>query len=244
MTNEMIYAEIVAMLREYEAETGRSDGSLEKILADNRKLEELSYFTACPNIYASAARVILDLRNKMDKKANSAGRVNVCRRMDKGSLRAELAGIHEQGGRYCITDGYRAFRFSADLPSIRRAQVPFDFEKVIPAFGFSCETLPPVSRAEIKEFIAVTGQTRSKPKGAFSPAKWPQWYAVNPFYLLDVLDAIPDAVFFMPESYCKPLYFADGAGNDGILLPVRSKKAVEEWNKYQEEKKSMERRSA
>ena len=131
MTNDKIYASIVEMLRCYERETGRDDGTLDNLLSDTARLHELALFDACPNIYASAARVLVDLRDKMDKKANSAGRVNVCRRMDKGSLRAELAGIHEHGGRYCITDGYRAFRFSADLPSIRRAQVPFDFEKVI-----------------------------------------------------------------------------------------------------------------
>lgn len=246
MTNEMIYAEIVAMLREYEAETGRADGSLEKILADNRKLEELSYFTACPNIYASAARVLLDLRDKMDKKANSAGRVNVCKRLVKDfTRRPELAGIHEtDDGRYCILDGYRLYRFVADLPSIKRAQLPFDAAAAIPKDATAGGPLPAPSKADIKAYIAETGQTRRKPTEPYTPAGWPAWYAVNPFYLLDVLDAIPDAVFYLPESYCKPLYFADGAGNDGILLPVRSKKAVEEWNKYQEEKKSMERRSA
>lgn len=244
MKTENIYSEIVTMLREYEAQTGRADGSLDKLLSDTARLEELARFDVCPNIYASAARIILDLRNKMDKKANSAGRVNVCKRMDKGSLRAEIAGIHEQGGRYCITDGYRAFRFSADLPSIRRAIHTFDYGNLFSPFSRDAETLPPVSRAEIKEFIAVSGQTRSKCNIPFTPAAWPAWYAINPFYLLDALDAMPDAVFYLPESYFKPLYFADDAGNDGILMPVRSKKATEEWYKYQEEKENQKRRSA
>ena len=236
MTNEKLYFEICEMLKCYDRETGRDYGGTDEWLQDVAAMRETAKYDGS-NIYASAARVLLDLREKMDKKATGAGRLNVCKRMDKRSLRAELAGIHEQGGRYCITDGYIAFRFSADLPSIRRAQVPFDFEKAIPESGFHGETLPPVSRSEIKEFIAVTGQTRSKPKGAFSPAKWPQWYAVNPFYLLDVLDAIPDAVFYLPAKYNAPLYFADDSGNDGILCPVNTARARADWEKYQDEKR-------
>lgn len=246
MKTENIYAEIVAMLKCYERETGRDYGGTDEWLQDVVEMRETAKYDG-ENIYASAARILLDLREKMDKKASSAGRVNVCKRLVKSidaQGRNSMGGILPVDGRYCIMDGFRAFRFSADLPSIRRAIHTFDYDKFFSPFSRDAETLPPVSRAEIKEFIAVSGQTRTKCSVPFTPAAWPAWYAVNPFYLLDVLDAMPDAVFYLPESYFKPLYFADDDGNDGILLPVRAKRTVEAWHKYQEEKQSKERRSA
>ncbi len=234
MTNENIYVAIVDMLRCYERETGREDGNLDKLIKDTGRLQELAAFTVCENIYASAARVLLGLREKMDKKATGAGRVAVCKRLVKDCSRLELAGITKDDGKYCIVDGYRAFRFSADLPSIPRAKCPFEYSKVIPQDATRRGTLQIPSRADIRAYIAEMGATRSKPGKPFFLLPW---YAVNPFYLLDVLDAIPDAVFYVPECYNKPLYFADENGNDGILLPVFTPETRAAWNAEQDRKK-------
>lgn len=234
MTNDKIYASIVEMLRCYERETGREDGGLDKLVKDTGRLQELAAFTACENIYASAARVLLDLREKMDKKATGAGRVAVCKRLVNNCSRPGLAGIREQEGRYCIVDGYRLFRFSEDLPSIQRAKYEFDYNKVIPQDPTRNGTMQAPSRADIRAYIAETGATRSKPPK--KPFFLLPWYAVNPFYLLDILDAVPDAVFYVPECYNKPLYFADDNGNDGILLPVFVASAREAWEAEQDRK--------
>lgn len=235
MTNDKIYASIVEMLHCYERETGRDDGSLDKLLSDAGRLHELAAFDACPNIYASAARVLVDLRDKMDKRATSAGRVNVCKRLVKDfTRRSELAGIHEtDDGRYCILDGYRLYRFAADLPSIPRARVSFDAAAAIPKDATAGGPLPAPSKADIKAYIAETGQTRRKPTEPYTPAGWPAWYAVNPYYLLDALDAMPNAVYYAPASYNKPLYFADADGNDGIILPVCNARVRAAWQEHQ-----------
>ena len=238
MNNDKIYTAIVEMLKCYEMETGRADGDLEKLVKDSNRLRELAAFDACPNIYASAARVLVDIMENYDKqKTGSAGRLNVCKRLIKECTRRDLAGMGYDENRniWYILDGYRMFRFSEDLPSLPRMPGKFEHEKVIPETTVG-RRLPTPTTAELKAHIAAHGLRRNG-RGqvfAYTPQGWPTWIAVNVFFLLDVLQVVgPDVNFREPVKAWTPIYFADGRDDvqtDGIILPIRTEAAKEAWN--------------
>lgn len=240
MNNDKIYTAIVEMLKCYERETGReNDGDLQKLLKDSNRLRELADFTLCPNIYASAARVLVDIMENYDKqKAGSAAKINVLKRLIKDTYREDLRGMgyDEKMQKYYILDGYRMFRFSDDMPSLPRMPGTFEHDKVIPDCSHS-KQLPAPSMSELKSFIATNNLRRNgrNKNFAYTPQNWPAWIAINVFYLLDVLQVMGDNVkFYEPEKAWTPIYFTDGKSygfNDGIVLPVRTSAAVEAWNK-------------
>jgi hypothetical protein len=94
------------------------------------------------------------------------------------------------------------------------------------------ELLPVPSVADIKCWIAASGQTRTaKNPKAYTPEGWPEWIAVNPFYLLDMLEIFgADVQIVKPSRAWTPVYFRDDDGNDGIVLPMRTAGAKKAWD--------------
>lgn len=224
MTTEKIYSSIIEMVKAYAEERGDNPDFVWDVLKDP------TIYAGHPgSFYGRAVEILLDCREKMDKKTAGAGRLSVCKRMVKECTRPELSGIHAHGGKFCILNGYMAFRFRDDMVSIGRCVEYFEFDKAFSDVAQSTEVLPTPSRADIKAYIAETGSTRKAIKEPYTPDGWPDWYAVNPFYLLDVLDAIPGAEFYKPGKYCTPIYFTNGDGDDGILCPVAGEKVKKAW---------------
>lgn len=233
MTNEKLYFEICEMLKCYDRETGRDYGGTDEWLQDVAAMRETAKYDGS-NIYASAARILLDLREKMDKKATGAGRLNVCKRLVKDCARESLAGMHETGGgKFGIVDGFRAFRFTADLPSIPRAKMAFSIDDAMK----NCENgqeVPAPSVSDVKTFIASHGLTRRGKKGendGFFLDGWPAWICVNPFFVLDALEALPGCKFIVDtEKAWRPVYVVGDDGSDGIILPVSNRQARAAWD--------------
>lgn len=250
MKNEMIYAGIVEMLKCYERETGRDDGSLEKILANTAELERLAAFTAAPNIYASAARIILPLLEGMDKKTSGAGRVNAIKRIIKEApgYNAALQGIFPDAGYFVACSGYHAVRLTSDITSIKHT-VPHSFsvDKIfsdIPNKD-SAETLRRPKTSEIKAFCAEKGLRRNTCKTPYTPPEWPDWIAVNPYYLLDILEALPEAEIVLPYKLNSIIYFrGEGGegGEEGVLCPIRVNDCNAKYAAWEAEKQ--DKRSA
>lgn len=249
MTNEKMYAEIVAMLKCYERETGRNLGDLEKLLANTAELERLAAFTACPNIYASAARIILPLLDSMDKKTSGAGRVNAIKRIVKTAqdYNAAIKGIFQDAGYFVACSGYHAVRLTSDITSIKHTD-PYSFS-VAKIFAdipnkTSADVLRRPKASEIKAFCAENGLRRNTCKTPYTPPEWPEWIAVNPYYLLDMLEALPEAEIVLPYKLHSMIYFRGGNGEDGILCPIRVKDGAEKFAAWQDERNNQERRSA
>lgn len=238
MNNDKIYTAIIEMLQCYERETGREkEGDLNKLVNDSQRLRELAVFTGCPNIYASAARVLVDLRESIDKKkTGGAGLVNVCKRLVKECSRPDLAGMgyDDITKKYYILDGYRMFRFSEDLPSLPRMRGTFEHEKVVPQDRTENQ-LPTPSMSELKSHIAINNLRRNKNdnRTAYTPQGWPAWIKLNVYYIMDVLQAVgPDVVFYEPARAKQAVYFTDGsedAKTDGIVLPIWNDAARQAW---------------
>lgn len=223
MKTEKFYEDICTMIRLY-------DNGLELSMADDviknpDKYKEAWRFP----FYATAANMLIDARTEMDAehRKNNWGRgkasqmVTAAKRMIKSvpGHMTHLKGIFEQNGKYCICDGYRAVRLNEDMQSVPHAEQPGApdltkiFEGVNKAEKFDLPEVP-----TIKRFIS-----EQRTKGVIKQDivynlvddTW-----VNPEYLIDMLQVLPDCTAYKPANNHSTIYFESDAG-DGVLLPVR-----------------------
>lgn len=167
--------------------------------------------------------MLIDTRAKLDRTAGtSSGTLSAVKRIVKSAMASanqSLHGITEQDGFFCICDGYRLLRLKDDISSLPHYDGPSapTYKKLIPEVNTHEITLP--EQADLKEYIA-----RCKAKGGknhkISYEVAPGLY-VNPEFLFDMMQALPDAVALVnPDKMSvSPVYFKSDAG-DGLLLPV------------------------
>lgn len=158
-------------------------------------------------------------------------------RIIKNCSRAQFTGVFENAGKYCVLDGYRMVRYSAPLDSFPKAPDSLDTERAIgdkSRYNIRLN-LPTVKqlKADIKLAkmgnmdigrIHIEGEGRSIFFLYDFGYGLPQ---VNAKYLIDMLEAMPDAVAYSIENRtASPIYFVSG-DNDGLLFPVRKTQEYE-----------------
>lgn len=226
MTTEKMIEHVAAMLEQYDISTGSRGAA--SVIADPAKwLQDPAARNYLPQ-YVAAAELLLALREKLASRATPATVLAACKRMIKNapSSRPELKGIFPHSGRWCICDGYRLIRLNADLPSLPHTESALDTTQIIPQESICGKPLPLPSVAQVRSWLA---EEKGRTGHSWKPGDLPYLLTsnglqigVNPCYLLDMLQALPDcdARYSNPIS---PIYFAAENG-DGILLPVRLNK--------------------
>lgn len=130
--------------------------------------------------------------------------------------REKLNGTFQSGDMWAVCDTYRFIR-SKNRPQDIPECMGVNIDALVHDEYRQGEIvyLPTVS--EIKEHIKAHGFTRVRKPGQIEAL--PGWWC-NPFYLLDMVKAMPDAVYYKPKNSCSPLY-CEAEDGDALLCPVR-----------------------
>ena len=217
MTDEKRYEAVCSMLRAFDA-AANMDGVADMVI---KKPQDWQYGNAFNTFYTDAAKLLIEARQNMDRKATGAGRLAAINRIYKsaaGNVRESLRGIYKSDGRWAICDGYRFIRLNVKPDSIPEC-AGLDLSKTIPQDAKDGEevTLPGVAeiKAQIAELKAKYG------KGwKYQPVKAFDGWWCNPQYLLDMVQALPNGKAYRPKNYYSPLYYESEDG-DALLLPAR-----------------------
>ena len=149
-------------------------------------------------------------------------------------------GVFIQNGKYCVLDGYRAFRLSAPVSGIDRIEREYDFS-IIEKNEFNKELALP-SAKDLKADIKMAKEAAASGTmhigcyhidrcGRKITVMYDFGYGlpmVNAEYLLDMLDVLPDCrAYIVQGSTTNPIYFVSG-DSDGVLLPMRKEREYEE----------------
>ena len=157
-------------------------------------------------------------------------------RIIKNCSRAQFTGVFENAGKYCILDGYRMVRYSTPLENFPKAPDSLDTEKVIgdkSRYNIRLN-LPTVKQLKADIKLAKMGNMdigRIHVDGAGRSMifRYDFGYGlplVDPMYLIDMLDALPNAAAYAIDK-SSGIYFTDGE-NDGLLLPCHKTQEYEE----------------
>ena len=224
MTPEKTYQLVCEMLHSYDSVTGNT--AAEKVIADT------SDFIRCFNpFYESAAALLLDARERMDKKSSPASVVSAIKRITKAALAGHnkyLQGMVLQNGRYCVCDGCRIVRLKDDVTSVPHVEntpsTPDLANLMKPAKEFNLKVDLP-EESEVKAYIARCKAAAGN-NHTYSYQLSENVY-VKPQYLLDMLQALPGCECWVDFDRAgkAPIYFNADNG-DGILLPVHPGTAV------------------
>lgn len=218
MTNEKRLETVCEMLREYDLHTGNraADG----VITHPEKWVDAAHFP----FYAAAAEMLVDIRAGMDAKTTPRAAVAAIRRIARGANREDFRGIFSHGGRFCVCDGYRLLRLKSDVASVPHVETEFDVDGVMKGVTENAVPLRLPTVGTVKAWIALD---REQHGGKRSHVPYVLTYGdgekigVNPQYLIDMLQALPDCTAVVTGPI-KPIYFTAENG-DGILLPVRLK---------------------
>jgi hypothetical protein len=152
-------------------------------------------------------------------------------RIMKNCNREEWTGVIHDAEMYCILDGFRLVRYAAPLENFPTAAQTFDTNKAIgdkSRYNIKL-ALPTVKDLKADMKIAkLSGMDVNRihviRKGKRLDFGYDFGYGmpmVNAKWLIDMIEALPDAAAYAVKDYsCNPIYFTDGE-NDGILLPIR-----------------------
>lgn len=152
-------------------------------------------------------------------------------RIMKNCNREEWTGVIHDAEMYCVLDGFRLVRYAAPLDNFPTAAQTFDTNKAIgdkSRYNIKLE-LPTVKNLKADMKIAkLSGMDVNRihviRKGKRLDFGYDFGYGmpmVNAKWLIDMIEALPDAAAYAVKDYsCNPIYFTDGE-NDGILLPIR-----------------------
>lgn len=209
----------IALLRAYAGADGSEDVA-ETIISDPARWAASSAF---PPAYQAAAELLNDAFSQLAKSAGSP--LAAMKRIAKEATRDELKGAWTDAeGRTCVCSGFHAVRLRVPIGGL--PTVP-EYEGLEQHFSRGKTDISLPSIEELKSHIAKHGLKRSViSKRIFQLA--PQVY-VNPFYLLDVMECLPDAKcsttlrvkagYATPFSV-NPLYF-QGEKGEGILCTMQ-----------------------
>lgn len=212
MNAETVYESIVTMIR---AHASREGLTYESVIA-----RPYEYERSYDPFIAEAARLLRECREEMDRKNATGSVLSAAKRIIKSaqSHNATLAGTWQAGGKWIYCDGYRIARISENLASIPRVQgLP---EKSISGMmdkDHGREEIDIPTVAELKRHL-LDGKSKGLKPYAYPVQILPGYY-VNAQFLLDMIELIPGARFYRPDSPKAPLYCESETG-DGVLLPV------------------------
>lgn len=224
MTNEKRYATICELIREHDR--AFPDGrDMAKRICENP--EE---WAKCggDGFYVTAAKLLLDAAEAMDKEKTGAGRISALKRLYKDAKRmrkSEWVGYMPSGERFVLLSSCRFVRMVDRINSIPMAEPqgsdPFEPEKVVPKDYADREIVQLPTVAEIKKYMAENGLTAATAEDRPMEAL-PDWRC-NPQFLLDMQTIIPGGVAYKPSSPVDLLYYKTET-EDAVLLPVRPPK--------------------
>lgn len=218
MTNKQRYATICELIREHDRAFPDERDMVKRIC------ENPEEWTKCggDGFYVTAAKLLLDAADEMDKEKTGAGRISALKRLYKDAKRmrkSEWAGFMPNGERFVLLSSCRFVRIVDRINSIPMAELqgadPFDPEKVVPKDYADREIVQLPTVAEIKRYMAANG---NKDRMEALPGWW-----CNPQFLLDMQTIIPGGVAYKPSSPVDLLYYKTET-EDAVLLPVRPPK--------------------
>ena len=152
-------------------------------------------------------------------------------RIMKNCNREEWTGVIHDAEMFCVLDGFRLVRYAAPLENFPTAAQTFDTNKAIgekSRYNIKL-AMPTVKDLKADMKIAkLSGMDVNRihviRKGKRLDFGYDFGYGmpmVNAKWLIDMIEALPDAAAYAVKDYsCNPIYFTDGK-NDGILLPIR-----------------------
>ena len=162
-------------------------------------------------------------------KRTKAAAVKACKGMFKylkSVKREHMAGTWVNAdGQQCAVDGFRAVRLGDHLPGLPAASQPWE--------GLDLTFREPMSYTRTVELptaaeavgVMALQRFRDPHAGRYCYDFGPGLPRVNAAYLLDMMTLFPDVreVRIADGDRCKisPMYWTNGNGSDGILLPVR-----------------------
>lgn len=222
MTPEKTYENIVAMLNEYDRASGFTAAG--EVVSKPWEWTDNNIFP----FYASAARMLIDCREQMDKKHTPAARMAAVKRLCKSAMGTNdrrLAGIFQNRGKYAICNGYMFVRLADDIPALPHVDtekvMPLDLEKCTPPSEMFVAVAELPAVADLKAYIAKCKAIGGKDHKI--SYELPNGVYVNPQSLLDMIQIFPDAVAHITGPTA-PIYF-ESADGDGVLMPVHPKTA-------------------
>ena len=220
MKHENRYRAICEMLQAYDNATGNR-GADHVIKHPQEWLN--NHFQP---FYANAAALLIEAREAMDTKTTDKAALAAIKRIIKNTDLIDLRGIFETvdsagSAKYTLCDGHRILRLDSDYSSVEHCEKPrVNPENITKMMNDAARygekmNLPTV--AELKAFIAAN-KAKYGSKNTI-PYCIDGFVYVNPHYLLDFIQALPDCTAYKPANNKSPIYFAADTG-DGILLPV------------------------
>ena len=130
--------------------------------------------------------------------------------------RDKLRGTFKNGDKWAVCDTYRFIR-TKNRPEDIPESMGTDLDLLVsPEMKLGKVVYLPTAE-EIKEYTKARGLTRVRNPGQIEAL--PDWWC-NPFYLLDMVQAFPDAVYYTPKNSCTPIY-GECEDGDAVLCPVR-----------------------
>ena len=140
-------------------------------------------------------------------------------------------GVIHDAGMYCVLDGFRLVRYAAPLENFPKAAQTFDTNRAIgDKIRYNVKLLLPsvkelkadmkiakLSEADVNRIHVIVKGKRIDFGYDFGMSL----PMVNAKWLIDMIEALPDAAAYAVEGRnTNPIYFTDGT-NDGIILPIR-----------------------
>ena len=218
MTGERLYENTLAMLTAYEAVSG--DQFAKAVIAHPEEWEK----NKISPFYASAARLIIEARRLMDRKTTKTSVVSAVKRILKNAQsghRKNYDGIFLYDGKFAVCDGYRLLLLNEDIAQAPHTKCPsanHDFKKVIAEAKKDGETLRLPTIGELKEYNVAQKRELGKfdtPRYCIDDYLW-----ANPYYLIDMLDALPGCTAYKPDNPTALIYFKAENG-EGFLCTIR-----------------------
>lgn len=225
MTPEKTYQHVCEMLHSYDSATGNDAAS--KVISDP------SDFLRCFNpFYESAAALLLDARERMDKKTSPASVVSAVKRMVKSAVAGRnkyLQGMVCQKGLYCVCDSYRILRLKEDVTSVQHIENTPSTPDLANLMDQSIDNmnlkLDLPEESYVKAYIARCKAAAGN-KHTYSYQLAENVY-VNPQYLLGMLQALPECTCYTDADKAgKAMIYFVAENGDGVLLPVHPATAV------------------
>lgn len=222
MNTLKLYENITAILNDYKAESDISSAFVEEFLSNPSKGKK-SPIPAI-RIICGLIEIQKDCQEEAMKKNGKGSKLNACKSVIRTTSKSRLSGAwFDEDDNFCITDGYRAFRFKEKIDSISMLPdtvTKLDLKKF---FNDAKQYRKELDLPTIQELKLYISEQKANGSKIFNFDFGEDKPMVNAKYLLDLLNAFPDAKKMYYEDTLKPLvvYSKDG---DALLLPIRKKK--------------------
>lgn len=228
-----IYYNTIQMVNAYAATNNNAIDNWHIQIADKTVQDPRSIIAGYipDTFYQYAAKILLDCLETFDKTRFGSVQISALKRVIKNAKKYNInapQGIFPESNNLWLTDSFRLFRLSSDLPSLPH----FDETQhtILPAGKIYFPTMDaatiPVDLPNVpalKVWIREQEQKNGKRRGLWDCLSYNlDGVYVNAEYLLDVLEACPSCQMYRQESNVSPLFFkAKDESISGVICPVK-----------------------